>query len=97
MDLSHHSCHGRAAILQEEEREARVFRDLDAARCAARRAVAQGGVILLQHPDRRSVSQRVRAWWYLRRSAAVAPAKNDPALPNAEPDWPRHWATMKYL
>ncbi len=59
--------------------------------------VGDGWVILYEYPDNRSLFQRVRAWWHLRQYSA-APAQSVAVMPQSvEPDWPGHWATLKYL
>lgn len=60
-----------APILSDEEIEAQVFRDLEAAQKAARDKADQS-VILFQYPDNRTVFQRLRALWKVRQHRADA-------------------------
>lgn len=82
--------------LNDEEIEARVFRNLK----AKQRVFAEeqdSAVVIFQFPDKRSVFQRLAARWYLRthHSQPVASGKVDEAV--TEPVWNGHWATAKYL
>ena len=85
-----------APFRTDEQIEAEVFRRLEAAQDAERKR-ARGGVILFQYPDNRSVYQRLRAWWYVRRNCKSTDVGNPIVASESEPVWPRHWATMKYL
>lgn len=85
-----------APILSDEQIEAEVFRKLEAVQEAERKR-AQEGVILFQHPDNRTVFQRLRAWWHVRKNFADADLGSPAVEIESEPVWPRHWATMKYL
>lgn len=84
------------SILSDEQIEAEVFRKLEAAQEAERKR-AQECVILFQYPDNRTVFQRLRAWWYVRRKCADTDVRGPVVASESQPVWPRHWATMKYL
>lgn len=85
-----------APVLSDEEIEAQVFRDLEAAQKALH-AKEDASVILFQYPDNRTVLQRLRAWWHMRRQRPDLQEIEQVAAPEPEPDWPRHWATTKYI
>ena len=80
--------------LTDQEIEARVFNDLETQN-QTRDTRFEGAVSVLRYPDDRTLRERIAAWWYLRsRPARPAPM---PPLPQTEPVWTGHWATVKYL
>ena len=84
-----------APSLSDEEVEAQVFRELEAAQLAA--LARDDGIVVLQYPDNRSLFRRLRVWWNRRQQRPIpltAPCDSGSA---SEPEWPRHWATTKYI
>lgn len=82
--------------LSDEEIEARVFRNLEA-RQKAWEKEREGGVVILQYPDNRTIYRRLAAWWYLRFQRTDFPARKEYVVEVIEPAWTGHWATTKYL
>jgi hypothetical protein len=82
--------------LTDAETEARVFRNLEAKQRAWEKET-DGAVVIIQCPDKRSVSQRFAAWWRLRRHPPGSYVDNKHIRTATEPAWSGHWATVKYL
>lgn len=82
--------------LNDEEIEALVFRNLEARQRAWEDERADG-IIIMQHPDTRTIFQRCAAWWHLRFPRRDVSEETDAFRTVKEPVWPRHWATSKYL
>lgn len=94
MQMPLHAVDAASSRQREEEQEARVFRDLERNRqyLAAR---AAGAVVIISSSNP-SFWQRLTAWRLSRRHSTRLAVS--PHLPPAkEPQWPRHWATRKYL
>lgn len=85
-----------APVQTDEEIEAQVFLELEAAHEAMRKT-ENSSVILFQYPDNRTVFQRLRAWWIVRQQRSMFEVTLDHTMWVSEPEWPRHWATTKYL
>lgn len=84
-----------APHLNDEEFEAQVFRDLEAQQQAW--LAKDDGLVLHQYPDERTMFLRLRAWWYLRQQRVAPKDTHNGFEVVSEPDWPRHWATTKYI
>ena len=82
--------------LSDEETEAQVFRELEAAKKAFHTNKGSG-VIVFEYPDKRTFAQRLRAWWYFRQKRCGVGNIVNKSSPISEPEWPRHWATTKYI
>ncbi len=66
MNKPNKACQSPTAFLNDEEREALVFRDLKDAQKAAL-ASDDETTLHSQYPDTRSALERLRAWWHLLR------------------------------
>lgn len=96
MNMLNKTFEASSPLLSDEKIEAQVFRDLEATR-HANSELEKASFIIFQYPDNRTVFQRLSAWWYLRRQPVMEGQETAPVAPLAEPVWPRHWATTKYL
>ena len=52
---------------------------------------------VFEYPDKRTFAQRLRAWWYFRQKRCGVGNIVNKSSPISEPEWPRHWATTKYI
>jgi len=94
MQMPLHTVDAASARQREEEREARVFRELE--RNRQNLAARSVGAVVILSSSRPSFWQRLTAWHLSRRHSTQINVS--PQLPPAkEPQWPRHWATRKYL
>lgn len=94
MQMPLHTVDAASAREREEEREARVFRELERNRqYLAARSV---GAVVILSSNRPSFWQRLTAW-HLSRRHSMHVSVTPPLPPAKEPQWPRHWATRKYL
>ncbi|WP_299501926.1 hypothetical protein [uncultured Roseobacter sp.] len=91
-----HRSDNSVPMLSDKEIEARVFRNLEATRKEWAEE-HEGAVVLLQYPDNRTLFQRMAARWYLRSQRVQLKTQDEGGETGSEPDWPGHWATVKYL
>ena len=82
--------------LSDEEIERRVFINLEA-RQMRRKDARESSVVILNHPDDRRIFQRLSDWWKVRSRMRPCSPANAKEQSTAEPVWPRHWATVRYL
>ncbi|MEP4194457.1 MAG: hypothetical protein ABJL99_02360 [Aliishimia sp.] len=82
--------------LSDEEIEARVFCNLEARKTAWEKG-RHNSIIILQHPETRTVLQRIAAWWHLRFQRRDPDMQSQDPANIVEPTWHGHWASAKYL